>query len=297
MSKEIWTFKYEPQKFDDIILNDKIKSKLKKALEEVPNLMLVGPPGVGKGTFTNIFIKETGFDHMWINASDETGIDAIRDKVKSFSTALGITPLKIVVLNEADALSRGASGAQKMLKQLIEDVQRITRFIFLTNDESLMMNELMSRCQVIRVDNPPGKEVYKFVADILKKENVKFDQKMLVNIVKKCHPDIRSTILTVQQNVLKGKLVSDEGVYESMWDGILKSMKEGDLDNIRVTLKSNTINYAALYKHLFENIDGFKSPGDAIIMIGEYMYRDTTVAIKEINFMAMVVNMMKQGII
>ena len=75
---ELWTFKYEPQKFEDMILNPDIKDRLRKAIKEVPNIMLYGTAGVGKGTFTNILLKETGYDHMWVNASDETGIEGIR---------------------------------------------------------------------------------------------------------------------------------------------------------------------------------------------------------------------------
>lgn len=97
---DIWCFKYQPQTFSEIVLNNDIRNKLQKALVEVPNLMLVGPAGVGKGTFTNVFLKQTGLDYLWVNCSDETSIDNIRTKVKSFATSLGITPLKIVVLNE-----------------------------------------------------------------------------------------------------------------------------------------------------------------------------------------------------
>lgn len=97
---DIWTFKHEPKTFDQMILNVDMKNKLGKALKELPNLMIVGSPGVGKGTFTNILIKETKLDYMKINASDETSVDTMRTKVKSFATALGISPIKLVILNE-----------------------------------------------------------------------------------------------------------------------------------------------------------------------------------------------------
>lgn len=96
----IWTFVHEPKKLDDMILTLDLKGKLRKVITEVPNLLLVGPPGVGKGTFVHILLKETGYDYIWINASDETGIETMRRKVKSFSTALGTSEMKIVVLNE-----------------------------------------------------------------------------------------------------------------------------------------------------------------------------------------------------
>jgi len=96
----IWTFRYQPDKFEDMILSDDMRNILGKVIKEQPNIMLVGNAGVGKGTFTNVFLKETKLDYMKINCSDETSIDAMRTKVKSFATALGVTPLKIVILNE-----------------------------------------------------------------------------------------------------------------------------------------------------------------------------------------------------
>jgi len=293
---KIWTFKYEPEVFDDLILNNDIKPKLKKSLEEVPNLLLYGTAGVGKGTFTKILLKHTGYDHLWINASDETGIDVIRDKVKSFSTALGFTDLKIVVFNESDSLSQGAQGAQKMLKQLIEDVHKITRFVFLSNSETLMMEELKSRCWVIKVDNPPAIDIYKFCENILKQEHVSYTKKILLEIVKKCYPDIRKTIQTCQENTINKKLVgssvsSAEDVYNSIFEG----MKKGDVDFIRKTLRSSFIDYKELYRYLYNRIDDFEEPGLAILDIGEYMYRDGFVAIKEINFVTMIVSMLNNG--
>ena len=139
METKIWTFAYEPQKFEDIILNDVVKPRLQKALTEIPNLMLVGPPGVGKGTYTNIFLKETKLDFIKLNCSDETSIDGIRTKVKSFATALGVTKMKIVVMNESDYLS---PAAQAMLRDLIEQVEGITRFIFQFNYGHKMIKEI-----------------------------------------------------------------------------------------------------------------------------------------------------------
>ena len=296
---DIWCFKFEPQKFEEIILNEKIKPILKKAIDEKPNLMLIGPPGVGKGVFTRIFLKETKLDYMWLNASDETGIGNIRDKVKGFATAMGLTEGKIVVLNEADSLSRGAQGAQKALKQLIEDVQKITRFIFISNDESLMMDEIMSRCWIVHIDNPPAKEIFYFVSNILKKEKVKFDKAKVISIIKKCYPDIRNTILSLHQNVINGVLVGDGSINEPIMNAVLNLIKEKNLGGLRTELRSNAINYSMLYKYLFDNINEFRSPGDGIILIGEHSYRDVSLHqnLKEINFVCMVTIMLKNGVI
>jgi len=295
----IWTFRHEPSNFDDLILNDDIKPKLKKALDEVPNLMLYGTAGVGKGTFANIILKHTGYSKLWINASDHTGIDFIRDTVKPFANAASLTDMKIVIMNEADSLTRGNQGAQKMLKQLMEDVHKITRFIFLTNDITVMMDELQSRCgEVLKVDNPPAKEIAKFCIKILKKEKVKYNIKTVISIVKKCYPDIRKTIQVIQGNSINGKLLGDKiHSDEGMWKKILSMTIQQNIDEIRKELKSNYIDYTSLYQYFYENADKFKEPGGAILTIGEHLQWDRTYPIKEINFMHMVVNMIFENII
>jgi len=294
----LWEYKYTPKKFEDMVLNPTIRTKLKKVLDELPNLMLYGPPGTGKGTFTNILINETGFDHMWINASDETGIDVIRDKVKSFSTSLGMTEMKIVVFNEADSLSMGAQGAQKMLKQLIEDVHKICRFVFLTNDLSLMTDAITSRCQVIEMSSPPLKDIGIYVSKILKEENVKYDTKLLVRIIKKCYPDIRKTVNSLQENIVKGELINDKVMgSEEIFQNIMGSMLKQDIDNIRKILRSNYIDYISLYEFLYENISNFKSPGGAILKIGDHLRWHKDHANKEINFMHMVFQMIWEKVL
>lgn len=128
MGTEIWTFKYQPDKFENMILSNDMKSVLGKVIKERPNIMLVGNAGVGKGTFTNIFLKETKLDNIRINCSDETSVDAMRTKVKSFATALGITSLKIVVLNECldeneEILTGTLGNANRTLMKKLPDIE------------------------------------------------------------------------------------------------------------------------------------------------------------------------------
>jgi len=288
----IWTFDYHPSKFEDLILNDEIKPKLKKALDEIPNIILYGPAGVGKGSFANVFLETTGFDNIFINASDETGIDFIRNEVRQFATAYARTKYKIVVFNEADSLSyTSKQSAQKMLKQLIEDVHSITRFIFLTNNINDIMSEIKSRCWVIEVGNPPKKEIGKLCLKILRNKKIKFNTKDVVDIVGKCYPDIRKTIETLQENTIDGKLTGSR-VYasEALFENIFKKILEKDIEEVRILLRSNYIDYPNLYAYLYENAGEFKEPGGAILMIGKYLFQHTSVAIPEINFMTMVVD-------
>jgi DNA polymerase III delta prime subunit len=295
-STEIWTFRYEPKTFQEMILSEDMRSVLGKVIKEMPNIMLVGNAGVGKGTFTNILLKETKLDYMKINCSDETSVDAMRTKVKSFATALGITPLKIVILNEMDFLS---GSAQAMLRDLMESVHGITRFILQCNYGHKVIPELQSRCQVIELNGPPMKDIGAHCLKILKAENITVKNKAAISeTIKRLYPDIRKIINTLQMNSINNVLdtVKIEEVNQ-VYSDILKYIKAGDLDEIRKSLRSNAINYPELYSYMYENAGEFKSPGDAILAIGEHLYRDSIIAIKEINFMAFVVEMIKRGII
>ena len=298
IDRRIWTFAYEPTTIDECILNEDIKPILKKALDEVPNLLLYGTAGLGKGTFTNILLRHTGFDKMWINASDATGIDAIRERIRPFATSMSMSDLKIVVLNEADSLTSGPQGAQKMLRQLMEDVQKITRFILLCNYEHNIIDEIKSRCQTVKIDNPPAKEIGRFCLKILKKEKVKYKSEDLISIVQKCYPDIRKTIQVLQLNTINKVLVGSRlSVSEDVWKKILVLMLKQDVENVRKELKSNYIDYPDLYKFLYENAGEFKEPGGAILLVGEHLHRNTFYPIKEINFMQMFVQMIFQKVI
>ena len=144
--QEIWTFKHEPDRLQDFIATPELKEKLSLVIKDLPNIMLFGSPGIGKGTFVNILLKQTKLDYLKINASDENSVDDIREKVKNFATALGNTKIKIVYLNECDRLT---SAAQETLRQLIEDTHKITRYLLVGNYLNRIIPELKSRCEVI----------------------------------------------------------------------------------------------------------------------------------------------------
>jgi len=301
---ELLEFKYMPKTFDEMILTDEVRPKLKKALDELPNMVLYGPPGTGKGTFVDVLKRTKGLDILKINCSDETGIDVVRDRVKSFAQAGSMDgAMKIVFLNEADYLSL---NAQAMLRDLMEKVQLRTRFIFCCNYVHKMMDELDSRCQFIELSNPPAIQVVKRAWSVLDAEGIKYDKKVVVDLVKtiwKRRPDIRKVMVVLRENIIDGELQSNikmsasDGVYQE----VLEKMIAGDPEAVRVVLKSHQIDYTGLYKHIYTALmvedTVFKNDGKAILLVGNHDYRDNIVSNREINFMAMYFEMLSTGVI
>jgi len=201
-----------------------------------------------------------------------------------------------IVTHNCDFLS---VQGQAMLRDLMESVQGITRFILQCNYGSKVIPELQSRCQVIELNGPPMKDIGMFCLKILKAEGVTVKNKSVISdTIKKLYPDIRKIINTLQMNTVNGVIdsVKLEQVNE-VYSDIVKMIKAQDLDGIRKSLRSNAIDYPELYSHIFESAGEFKSPGDVILLVGEHLYRDSIIAIKEINFIAMVMSILKKGLI
>ena len=297
---DLWWYVYNPTSFEELILNEKIKPTLEKALEEVPNLMLTGPPGVGKSAYAQVLLAHTGYDHMWINASADRGIDIVRTQIMEFGRALGITPIKIIVLNEADQLT---PEAEKALKEEIDAIAELTRFVFITNEPHKIdkgfeqgKGPIQSRCQIVEINKPPAKEIFHRLNEILEAQGVKIKNVLLKDVIKECYPDIRRMINSLQMSVVNG--IIERVVYsigEQLLADILLAILKKDVEQVRKILRNHTINYKELYNHLFNNAGKFKSPGDAILAIGEAHRWDAMVSIQEINFMYCVFKMIREG--
>jgi replication-associated recombination protein RarA len=298
--KDVWSFKYEPKTMDEYLATPETKERLMRVIEELPNTMLFGRHGIGKGTFMNILLRATGCDYLRINGSKETSVDVIRDKVETFATSKGSTRFKIVYYNEAD--NRRNMAAQEALLELSEKVHNITRFFFVGNYLNRMIPELKSRCEIIEFDSPPIKDVGVICMKILKAEGItQINKGVLVKIIRKFHPDMRKLINTLKLSVDGNKL--DRMIitsYEDKYKDILNLTITQDIDAMRKILRTYQIPYDELYEYLFENLPGHKqtkSPGDAIIEISEAMYRDYFVTNKEINFLGMVFRLYKKGVV
>jgi DNA polymerase III delta prime subunit len=298
----IWAEKYRPNVLDDYLGNDEIKNSVSTYIEsgEIPHLLFHSrAPGTGKTTVAKMIINSIKCDYLYINASDESRIDDMRDKVKGFASSLGFHKLKILILDEADRMS---PASQMALRNIMETFSNHSRFILTCNYVDKLIEPIISRCQVFHVKPPSKAEVAKHVASILDKENVKYaveDFKVLM----KYYPDIRRIIQTAQQNSISGTLsVSESEVYDSdakiKLMGLLKSSisKKEKLAEIRTLLMNNSVSdYSEYFDYLFDNVTEYagNNTSNVILTLAEYQYKDAFVANKEINFAACLIEILK----
>jgi len=298
MSK-LWVFEHEPKTLSEMIVSEEKRKILSNIINDLPNTLIAGLPGTGKGTFMNILKRTADIDWLKINGSDETGVDMVRDKIKSFAKSFS-SKTKVVYINESDRLSNNAMSS---LLQIQEDVQSITRFFFVCNNPSKIIDPILSRCSYkLNLNDPPAKEIYKFVINILKKEKIKVkDKQFIIDVIKKLYPDIRQIIGTLQSNVNDGVISKiSYGFTTDLYKTIFDKFIAQDIEGVRKILKSNYIDYPELfnytYKEIMENGDNIKKPAELIIKTGEFLYKDNFVNIKEINFMTYMLTCMKEGI-
>ena len=201
--------KYRPVTLDTYVGNENLKSSISKQLDnnDIQNYLFYGPAGTGKTTLAKLCVQNLDCDHLYINASDERGIETIRDKVSILSMLFSFKSLKVVILDEADFLT---IQAQASLRNIIETFSRTTRFILTCNYVERIIDPLQSRCQTIKVIPPTKKEVAVHLASICDKESISYEPTAIGKIVNKFYPDLRKMLNTIQASNNKGQLALDE---------------------------------------------------------------------------------------
>lgn len=288
--------KYRPNKLENYVGNENIKKSISKYLEQndIQNLIFYGPAGTGKTTLAKLCVQNLNCDSLYINASDERGIETIRDKVQGFASVASFKPLKVVILDEADFLT---IQAQASLRNIIETFSRTTRFIMTCNFVERIIDPLQSRCQVLKIVPPSKKDVAKHLAGILDKESISFEINDLVPLVNQYYPDLRKCINTIQLSTQDNVLKLDQSVLVSSnyIDKVIKALSEGSkFNDIRqIIADANVDDFDELFKSLYERSTEYLpgKEGTVAILINEHQYKANFRIDKEINTMSLIQNL------
>tara|TARA_Y100001972_G_scaffold40340_1_gene49972 strand:- start:1331 stop:2221 length:891 start_codon:yes stop_codon:yes gene_type:complete len=294
---DLFVEKYRPRYLDDFVGDNTVRTKIQEYLNtgKLQNLLLFGPAGTGKTSLAKLIVDQLSADHLYINASDERGIDTIRDKIVPFASSMGFNGLKIVILDEADYLT---AQAQATLRNVIETFSSSCRFIFTCNYLDRVISPLQSRCVAFGIVPPSKKEVGQHVLQICKSEKIDFTKEDLGQIIITHYPDIRKILNTVQGSVKGGKLILDSKslVNTDFGNKVIQGLKNKiPLKDIRqIIADSGATQFESLFRCLYDNVEEYTTNiGDAIIIIAQYQYEYGFVVDKEICVAAMLNKLLK----
>ena len=308
MSSEfLLTEKYRPQVIDDCILPDETKKTFKEfvAKGEIPNLLLAGPPGIGKTTIAKALCNELGADFYVINGSDEGRfLDTVRNQAKNFASTVSLTGSskhKVIIIDEAD---NTGNDVQLLLRANIETFYNNCRFIFTCNYKNKIIEPLHSRCAVIDF-TIKGKQRVQLAGNfferlrfILDQEKIEYDQKVVAELVSKHFPDFRRVLNEIQRYSTGGKI--DAGILASFSDisvnELIKHLKEKNFTEVRKWVSTNLDNDSSVilrrvYDSLYDALMPASIPA-AVLIIAKYQYQIAFVADQEINLLAALTEVM-----
>ena len=297
----LWVETFRPDTLDGYIGNEHIIDKAKIWIQsgDVPHLLFYGSAGTGKTTLAKIIANSVDADIMYINASDENSVDAVRDKIKRYASTVGFRKWKIIILDESDYLTPNAQAA---LRNLMETYSRTTRFILTCNYVEKIIDPIQSRCQTFAITPPSKTDVAKRLVSVLEQKEVGYDIKDVAAIINSSYPDIRRAINAAQASVVEGKLQLDrasaiQANYMTEIMDVLRDPKnkQTSFTKIRqIVADSKVKDFTALYTYLYENLDEYAKGhmGPVILIIAEAQYKDVSVVDKEINVMAMFINLL-----
>jgi DNA polymerase III delta prime subunit len=283
--------KYRPTTLEHYVGNENIKEVIQKYLNQndIQNFIFYGGAGTGKTTLAKLIVKNLDCDFLYLNASDENGIDTIRDKVKGFASTASFKGIKVVILDEADFITIQGQAA---LRNVIETFSRSTRFILTCNYIERIIDPIQSRCQVLKIVPPSKLDTAKHTAWVLDQEEISYETDDIKSIVNQYYPDLRKMLNTIQSSTINSKLLLDKDVLVSsnyMLSVIKELSTSKNWKNIRqIIADSGVKDFEELYRFLFENSSKYASnrEGSIAVILNEHLYQSNFRIDKEINIMS-----------
>ena len=303
----IWVEKYRPQTIEDCILPQNVKKTFQDFLDkgEVPNLLLSGPPGCGKTTVAKALCHELGVDVYVINGSDEGRfLDTVRNNAKNFASTVSLSSTakhKVIIIDEADNTT---PDVQLCLRAFTEEFVKNCRFIFTCNYKNKIIQPLHSRCAVVDFsikskDRPAlAANFFNRIKDILDQESVKYDPKVVVELINKYFPDWRRVLNELQRYSVGGNI--DSGILaafsEVKTNDLVKRLKEKNFSEVRKWVVNNLDNdpgvlIRSVYDACYDSLENNSIPA-AVLVLAKYQYQMAFVADQEVNLMAMMTELM-----
>lgn len=305
MSEFLYVEKYRPHKIEDCILPDRLKKVFQEYVTEgnIPNLMLTGTAGCGKTTVAKAMCEEIGLNHLFINSSDERGIDVLRTKIKGYASTVSLTGgRKVIILDEADYLT---PEAQAGLRGAIEEFSENCSFIFTCNFKARLIDALHSRCSVVdfalKGDEKAkmAAQMFKRLSYILTEEGITYDKDVLGKIVQRYFPDYRRTLNELQRYSTSGNI--DAGVLSQVesvrkLDDLIKALKDKDFSIMRKWVVNNSdIDQSRIFRSIYDNLCVYLKPESvpmAVVTLAKYQYQSAFVADQELNLVACLTELM-----
>ena len=305
MEQFLWVEEYRPRDIESCVLPKSLKKSLQSFVdkETLPNLILSGASGVGKTTAARAMLEQIGSTYMFINGSEESGIDVLRTKIKNFASTVSLEGgKKYLILDEADYLN--PQSTQPALRGFIEEFHKNCGFILTCNYKNRIIPALQSRCSVIDFVIPNAEKAklaqqfFNRVIEILNENAIKFNEKAVAELINNYFPDWRKVLNELQRYSVSGEI--DAGILVNLGDKKIKDlmamMKKKEFTNVRRWVVDNLDNdpvriFRSIYNSLYDHLDGPSIP-HAVVILGEYQYKAAFVADLEINMMACLTEIM-----
>jgi len=305
MEQFLWVEEYRPRDIKSCVLPKSLKTSLQSFVdkETLPNLIFSGGPGVGKTTAARAMLDQIGATYMFINGSEESGIDVLRTKIKNFASTVSLEGgKKYLILDEADYLN--PQSTQPALRGFMEEFHKNCGFILTCNYKNRIIPALQSRCSVIDFVIPKAEknklatQFFNRSIQILNENEIKFNEKVVAELINTHFPDWRKVLNELQRYSVVGEI--DAGILVNLGDKNIKElmvmMKKKEFTNVRKWVVDNLDNdsdklFRAVYDNLYEYVDPSSIP-HVVVALGEYQFKAAFVADLEINMMACLTEIM-----